>query len=293
MPLSAQLYREVQNQSYGYRPELVPPLPREAIDEAEAPEEGRIFLDRFGRRFKVYRARPYNPGVEGRETAWTGAQRDDVLTVPPAGREHPLEGLRRPEVGTMGEVEKARPYPGSENRYPYTTEPDLSRYPLPPAERDWRSEPLLRRSEPGLTPVPREEWPSAVRSPEPAVPDLPFPERRVPAVREEAPQNPWDKPALSREKPVAPSGSQVAVAPREETVAPVPQKQAVPEPPADPFAHLPFGKPVAGKKGFVTLEAHPSLPEIDVRGIAPGTPVEFPDPRDPGQIIQFRVPKFE
>jgi len=53
----------------------------------------------------------------------------------------------------------------------------------------------------------------------------------------------------------------------------------------------PFGKPVPGKSGFVTLASpHDGLGEIDVRGIAPGTPVEIPDPTKPGKKIYFRVP---
>lgn len=53
----------------------------------------------------------------------------------------------------------------------------------------------------------------------------------------------------------------------------------------------PFGKPVPGKSGFVTLSSpHDGLGEIDVRGIAPGTPVEIPDPTKPGKKIYFRVP---
>ena len=53
----------------------------------------------------------------------------------------------------------------------------------------------------------------------------------------------------------------------------------------------PFGKPGPGKSGFVTLPSpHDGLGEIDVRGIAPGTPVEIPDPTKPGKKIYFRVP---
>ncbi len=53
----------------------------------------------------------------------------------------------------------------------------------------------------------------------------------------------------------------------------------------------PFGKPVPGKGGFVTLPSpHDGLGEVDVRGIAPGTAVEIPDPTKPGKKIYFRVP---
>ncbi len=57
------------------------------------------------------------------------------------------------------------------------------------------------------------------------------------------------------------------------------------------FDSLPYAKPVPGRKGFVTLGgANSNLPEIDVTGIPPGTPVEIPDPNNPGKTIQFRVP---
>jgi hypothetical protein len=45
---------------------------------------------------------------------------------------------------------------------------------------------------------------------------------------------------------------------------------------------------VPGKVGFVTVSTYSG--EIDVRGIAPGTPVEIPDPSDASKTIQFRVP---
>jgi hypothetical protein len=39
---------------------------------------------------------------------------------------------------------------------------------------------------------------------------------------------------------------------------------------------LPYGTPVAGKKGFVTSPFSPNSGYIDVRGFAPGTPVKDP-----------------
>ncbi|MEM7013263.1 MAG: hypothetical protein AAF585_17465 [Verrucomicrobiota bacterium] len=82
--------------------------------------------------------------------------------------------------------------------------------------------------------------------------------------------------------------------PREDRLTSVPppvaEEEPAPrsEPPAsNDFSHLPFATPVPGKAGYVTM---PNTPEIDVRGIAPGTPVEIPDPRNPGKTIQFRVP---
>ena len=60
---------------------------------------------------------------------------------------------------------------------------------------------------------------------------------------------------------------------------------------ADTYDNLPFAVPVPGKAGYVNLPApHTGLPEIDVRGIEPGTPVEIPDPNNAGATIQFRVP---
>jgi len=60
--------------------------------------------------------------------------------------------------------------------------------------------------------------------------------------------------------------------------------------PAPDTNKLPFAQPVPGRTGFVKLSDHPNLPEIDVRGIAPGTPVEVPNPASSGSTIQFRVP---
>lgn len=60
---------------------------------------------------------------------------------------------------------------------------------------------------------------------------------------------------------------------------------------AKDFDHLPVAEQVPGKKGYVMLSGkHSGFPEIDVRGIAPGTLVEIPDPDGAGKGIQFRVP---
>lgn len=62
-------------------------------------------------------------------------------------------------------------------------------------------------------------------------------------------------------------------------------------PPPDPFAGLPVGIPVPGKPGFVNLpEPYADLPQIDVRGIPAGTPVEVPNPLQVGRKVRFRVP---
>lgn len=284
--LFAQIYGEPR---YGYQPQVAAPpyAPDVMQGVAMGSGEERFFLDRFGRHFKIYRARPYNPGSDGN---WTGG-RDDVPAIAPAGTD-PLSALKTP--GGSG-IERARPFSPADNRYPLAGSPepmpDLSRYPQPPQDRVLKNEPLLRRTEPSLTPVPRSQWPAP--APRPESPGTGGVERTSPSILQEAPLKSWEKPALPREQmPGVPAG-QSAPAPRDEPAGTAPGKQTAATPPEDPLAKLPYGVPVKGKKGFVRLEAHPNLPEIDVRGIAPGTPVEFPDPRDPSQIIQFRVPKSE
>ena len=63
-------------------------------------------------------------------------------------------------------------------------------------------------------------------------------------------------------------------------------------PPSAPvLEELPFAIPIPGKDGYVTLPKGNSYRgEIDVRGIGSGTPVEIPDPSNPGNTVQFRVP---
>jgi hypothetical protein len=168
--------------------------------------------------------------------------------------------------------------------------PDVSQYPKPPQDQIWSNEPLLRRTQPVLTPVPRSEWPAPAKPPE--MPGPAVSEKRAPSLLQQAPVRSTDQPAISRNQEPPAQGVQAPLSSRDQPGAAVQEKQAaVPPPSEDPYGNLPYGVPVKGKKGFVTLEAHANLPEIDVRGIAPGTPVEFPDPRDPSQIIQFRVPK--
>ncbi len=65
---------------------------------------------------------------------------------------------------------------------------------------------------------------------------------------------------------------------------------ASPPSPQEDFRNLPFAIPVPGKSGYVSLPNRSDLPEIDVRGIAPGTPVEIQDPNRSGDTIQFKVP---
>lgn len=73
-------------------------------------------------------------------------------------------------------------------------------------------------------------------------------------------------------------------APDSTPTPPVTPAPPAPEPPK-PAAELPFGKPVPGKKGFVTSPFDGSAGIIDVRDIAPGTKV-----RDPYTGKVFRVP---
>lgn len=68
-------------------------------------------------------------------------------------------------------------------------------------------------------------------------------------------------------------------------------KREAPPAKKNSFSHLPLAVPVPGKSGYVSLPApYTNSPEIDVRGIPPGTPVEIPDSNNPGKTIQFRVP---
>jgi hypothetical protein len=63
---------------------------------------------------------------------------------------------------------------------------------------------------------------------------------------------------------------------------------AAPPPPPPSRPSLPRAVPVPGKNGFVTLPGHPEIGEIDVMGIASGTPVEVPAAN--GTSVQFLVP---
>ncbi|MEO0448189.1 MAG: hypothetical protein AAF191_19145, partial [Verrucomicrobiota bacterium] len=227
--------------------------------------DGVYYRDRFGRMFKVFKAKPYRPGVtdvpptNGGSSIWQRKSRNnerDILEVPRP--QDPLETLPREgfphdsgDYGTQNRYGETTPSP-----YPHAEAvPDLSQYPRYPEE------PAVPREEtrrPELLPVPQSERPpftspSTPRHEQPSTAPLP---ESAPAPRSAPPATPPPAP------PVAPN----------------------------PYDELPIGVPVPGKKGFVILEEHPDLPEIDVRGIAPGTPVEFPDPRNPSETIQFRVP---
>lgn len=55
-------------------------------------------------------------------------------------------------------------------------------------------------------------------------------------------------------------------------------------------AEHPFATPVPGRSGYVKLPGREHFPDVDVRGIAPGTSIDVPDPEQPGGSIGFRVP---
>jgi hypothetical protein len=66
------------------------------------------------------------------------------------------------------------------------------------------------------------------------------------------------------------------------------RREAPAPPPAETgYDKLPYAVPVSNRPGYVTIPGHPQLGEIDVVGIAPGTPVEVPAGAG---TVQFRVP---
>jgi hypothetical protein len=65
------------------------------------------------------------------------------------------------------------------------------------------------------------------------------------------------------------------------------RREAPVPPPAPSFDKLPYAVAVPNRPGFVTVPGYAQLGEVDVMGIAPGTPVEVPA----GAVtVQFRVP---
>lgn len=79
---------------------------------------------------------------------------------------------------------------------------------------------------------------------------------------------------------VANASSGAGLAPQRQ----MPEKESVT---SETFGHLPYAVAVPGKPGFVTVPGHGGLGEIDVVGIASGTPVEVPSGAG---TVQFRVP---
>jgi hypothetical protein len=72
--------------------------------------------------------------------------------------------------------------------------------------------------------------------------------------------------------------------PRQEERLEMPRREPVK---SESYGHLPYALAVPGKPGFVTVPGHAQLGEVDVVGIASGTPVEVPAG---GSTVQFRVP---
>ena len=98
--------------------------------------------------------------------------------------------------------------------------------------------------------------------------------------------------ALGLPPPVAAEPSRPQNSRSEDPISmPTPSKSGqMPMATTDSTSTLPFAKPIPGQTGFVRLDGRAELPDIDVRGLSPGTPVEVPDPASPGTTIQFRVP---
>ncbi|HEY2573826.1 MAG TPA: hypothetical protein VGH65_07145 [Verrucomicrobiaceae bacterium] len=95
------------------------------------------------------------------------------------------------------------------------------------------------------------------------------------------PQRPADNP--DADKPQAPGDTPPTPPPPKTETAPVSSGNA--SPPAPPTNQYPYGKPVPGKKGFVTSPYDDKAGMIDVRDYAPGTKV-----RDPYTNKIFLVP---
>lgn len=206
------------------------------------------------------------------------------------------------------------PSPALQFYYPGTAEPTLGSRGVQTAPKLATMQPVKIRP-PQVEPLPREHerWLSLrVPPPVPAA-STPRPSRE-PSTEDGffAPSSGGGEPSVAFREPAREAQKQAITPPPQPPPAPpatkTAKKESAPKPPpsksssapkegpgsskaSSEFDHLPYGVPVPGKAGYVTLGgAHSGLPEIDVRGIAPGTPVEIPDPGAPGATIQFRVP---
>lgn len=116
----------------------------------------------------------------------------------------------------------------------------------------------------------------------------------------------------SSETPPADTGGSAASRDRDSGMAagdlkkedkPAANKPAVDKKPSGPPAvgEMPFAKGVPGKPLFVTIPGRSNLGEVSIeqydannqptgKPLPPGTPVEIPDPGNPGKQIYFRVP---
>ncbi len=184
---------------------------------------------------------------------------------------------------------------------PPSPSPPLAQAPTGPTMPPSDTAPIFRRSRvPESIPAPasvpaRENDPAPPPRLEPAPNPVPpansppsAPESLAPIFR------PTPPPSVGREEPVlapAPAPGRNSSGTSSPGSGGTPARTELPPVPSVPeedFSGLPFAKPVVGKVGFVTLPDYSG--EIDVRGIAPGTPVEIPDPKDESKTIQFRVP---
>lgn len=100
-------------------------------------------------------------------------------------------------------------------------------------------------------------------------------------------QTKTSEPTTTNADPAAPQAPNPTASTPEAPKTPEPPQPEPPKTPEPPkaAADLPFGKPVPGKKGFVTSPYDGSAGIIDVRDIPPGTKV-----RDPYTGKVFRVP---
>lgn len=227
-----------------------------------APDPGMQPRPPLDSRYPVYTTQPAVPPVyPGPGLATT--------TLPPLPDSPPAQE----PVMVPGAVAQAEPYPTSGEAPIFRREPGPE--PMAPAV------PPAPGSEPVLIPAPAPGSAAMVSN----APIFRGGQATMPPV--EAPAPAQSGPAADPAKtapPGVPSSTGLA------GTLPPPKRETPPSTPAKPdeFAGLPFASPVPGKIGFVTLSTYSG--EIDVRGIAPGTPVEIPDPRDGNKTIQFRVP---
>jgi hypothetical protein len=173
-----------------------------------------------------------------------------------------------------------------EPRQPRYREPEFEPSPAPrvyPDER--RMEPYADRQIPPYAEeeVPYGPYQSPRSEPYPYGPYYEENPERIYPGPQPAPERYPAAPPRSRETPRPPVES-----PRPPAPAPHREPHRDSGPVHPDGLDLPYATPVPGTVGFVTIDGYPT--QIDVRGIAPGTAVEIPDPNHPDGSIQFRVP---
>jgi hypothetical protein len=284
----------------GYDPNFAPgtaPTPADpygrVVTPGTAPQPGMQPRPSLDSRYPVYTTQPAVPPASpgsGLVTSTLPPLPDSPTSMPSASQTAPVGGFVPPE-----------PYP--------TSGASVAQAPTGPSMPGPEA-PIFRR-EPVLEPAPA----PSPSGPEPVLVPATGPGPSVTGSDAPIFRNPSSTPpAVNPPAPTAPPSNQVAstgaTGTRWETTgadgtspgqsrtglagsvgslpAPKNDSPAPPKPESGEFANLPFAKPVPGKVGFVTLSTYGG--EIDVRGIAPGTPVEIPDPSDSNKTIQFRVP---